>query len=136
MFSHAYSPPKIGQVDLRSANGPLLTGPFTVDDDKLKYGGLLEVALFRNLSINGRYDRVEPTSSDSEQSYTAFTGQLVIRSDWRSSRQIILGYTRFTASRWEVWGPLGAHVFPDSPYSASYKQADPNLFVISAIMSL
>jgi hypothetical protein len=127
MFSHAYSPPDPRPLDLSGSGGPKLPGPFTIDDNKLKYGSLLEFAAFRNLSINARFDRVEPTAMDPGQSYTALTGQLVIRSDWRSSRQIILGYTRFL---------LGEHGYPDSPYSASYKQADPNLFVISAIMSL
>jgi hypothetical protein len=127
MFSHAYSPPTLTVLDLTPAGGPALNGLYTINDNKLKYGALLELAAFRHLSLIGRFDRVQPTSSDKEQSYTALTGQLVIRSDWRSNRQVIVGYTRFL---------LGLHTYPDSPYSAINKQVDANLFVISAIMSL
>jgi hypothetical protein len=128
MFSHSYSPPTMGFLDLRTSGGPYF-GPttFTINENKLKFGSQLEIAALRNLSINARFDRVQPTSSDTAQSYTALTGQLILRSDWRSNRQVIFGYTRFF---------LGAHDYPDSPYSALYKQADSNLFVVSAIMSL
>jgi len=126
MYSHAYSPPTAGNP-LMISNGPTFRPPFTIDENKLKFGSMLEIAALRNLSINARADRVQPTSSDPAQNYTALTGQLILRSDWRSSRQVIFGYTHFF---------LGAHDYPDSPYSALYKQADANLFVVSAIMSL
>src|SRR4029077_4641878 len=84
MFSHAYSPPKSGLVDLSSTCdvnnvcGPNLgTGPFTINDNKLKYGSMLEFAWFKNLSLNLRFDRVEPTQMDPENHYTALTGQAV-----------------------------------------------------------
>lgn len=127
MFSHAYSPSTGNAQDMPAGDLSGLRGPFVVNDNKLKFGSLLELALFTNLSLNLRFDRVQPTQMDPQQSYTAFTGQLIIRSGWRSSRQILIGYTHFL---------LGAHDYPDSPYSASYKQADSNLLVVSAIMSL
>jgi hypothetical protein len=127
MFSHAVSAPIQPDGMLMISSGPTLRGPFAIDDNKLKFGAMLELALHRHVSFNARADHVRPTSSDPEQNYTALTGQLVFRSDWRSNRQIIFGYTRFF---------LGAHDYPDSPYSALYKIADSNLFVASAIMSL
>jgi hypothetical protein len=126
MFSHVYSPPQYS--DLRNVNGaPPLVGLFSINDNKLKYGSLLEFAAHRHISLNARFDRVQPTSSDTEQSYTALTGQLIIRSDWRSNRMILVGYTRYI---------LGLHTYPDSPYGSLNRQTDPNLFVVSAIMSL
>jgi hypothetical protein len=129
MYSHSYSPPTGGMttIDLSTSGGPVLKGPFTIDDNKIKYGTLVEFAALRHWSFNGRFDRVQPTTSDPEQTYTAFTAQAILRSDWRSSRQIVFGYTRFI---------LRAHDYPDSPYTSLQHVADPNLFVISAIMTL
>lgn len=129
MFSHAYSPPQRTILDLTSFGGPAFNGNYTINDNKLKYGTIVEYAFARHLQINGRFDRVQPTEMDKEQSYTALTGQLQIRSDWRQNRMIILGYTRFF---------LRQHVYPDSPYSdvAYNGYTDNNLFVVTAIMSL
>jgi hypothetical protein len=127
LYSHAVSPPKQQVVDLSGVGGPVYSGTIGINDNKLKYGAMLEFAAASHWSLNGRFDRVQPTSSDPEQSYTALTLQAVLRSDWRSGREIIVGYTHFF---------LGAHDYPDSPYSSSFKQADPDMFLISAIMSL
>lgn len=126
MFSHAYSPPT-GDALMRPV--PQLQGPFSVNDNKLKFGTQVEFWAFRHVSFKLRYDDVRPTNMDPGQDYRAYTASIVLRSDWRQNRQIIAGYTRFQ---------LGPHCYPDSPYSTSSLQrlADPNLFLITAIMSL
>ena len=123
MYSHAYSPPTQGTVETNVVH----YGPFAVSDNKLKFGSEFQYQFLRNISAGIRFDRVQPTQLDKEQSYSALTLTATILSDWNSSRRIITSYTRYF---------LGADCFPDSPYSSIQHQADPNLFMVSALMSL
>jgi hypothetical protein len=147
MYSHAYSAPVKGvSISDNRNNGAVVQPPgaspagistdgtntalstFTIDDNKLKYGVDVAFAATRNLSFGFRFDRVQPTSLDPDQSYSAFTPYLWILPDWESTRKVIVSYTRFA---------LGRDSFPDSPYSdPKYAYADPNLFIVSVLMSL
>lgn len=149
MYSHSYSPARTGAtVDFSSKFGVTYGPNFPAfKDDKLKYGVDVLHALFRTLSLGIRYDRVQPTSQDPSpenpvghcanfwspfdrscgQTYMAITPYIWLQPDWNSTRRITISYTRYI---------LGSHAYPDSPYSAIQKVADPNLFMISALMSL
>lgn len=149
MYSHSYSPPRTGAVVTPPSDTNVSYGPNfpAFKDNKLKYGIDLVHALFKTLSLGIRYDRVQPTSNDPSESnpagtcskfwsptdlscgtsYMALTPYIWLQPDWNSTRRITISYTRFF---------LGNHAYPDSPYSASQQVADPNLFMISALMSL
>lgn len=132
MYSHVYSPASRRPFDSGKVtqNGvPVMLPAYnTIRDNKLKFGTDVLFSAMRNVSVGFRFDRVQPTSMDTGQSYSAYTPYLWITPDWNSTRKMIVSYTRFA---------LGRDSFPDSPYSgATYAYADPNLFVISVLMSL
>jgi hypothetical protein len=117
MWNHARSP----------IRNPADTTEVNIDTKMLKFGGELEFAAFRYLSLSFRYDRVQPDLSTTLSMYQALSPRLILHSNWKSKEFIIVNYTRFI---------LGPAAYPGSPYTAgNYTQSDPNLVMVSAVMS-
>ena len=118
MFNHVHSD------EYKYKTPGMLPDP-AINNDRLKFGAEIEVALIKYLNLGFRYDRVIPNLKDDADAYSAFSPRAIIKSNWKSKEYIIVDYTHF------MLGPL---VYPSSPYS-SYTIIDKDMFMVSAVMS-
>jgi len=110
---------------VRSPNPGDLYG-FDINQNKLKLGAEIELGLFRFMSLGFRFDRVAPDLSDSASTYSALSPRAILYSKVKSKEYIIVDYTHFV---------LGPGVYPSSPYQTLLR-SDPDMFAVSAVMSL
>jgi hypothetical protein len=93
--------------------------------ERIKFGSELQVAVSQYMSAGFRYDRLIPNLSTEDGSFSVLSPRAIFRTGWKSKEYVIVDYSYF------MYGPK---VFPSSPYT-DYTQADPHMFVVTAIMS-
>jgi hypothetical protein len=140
MFNHVRSPSLLGQQQHSFDRD--------VNENRLKFGSEVEVALTKWVSAGVRYDFVRPdlgqgctttnlmagtiTRAPCDAGYyQAISPRLIFHSNWKSKEYVIVNYSRFFG--------LGPAAYPGSPYNdLPYlrEQVDRNMLMISAIMSL
>ncbi|HXI55973.1 MAG TPA: hypothetical protein VNO55_07935 [Polyangia bacterium] len=121
-------------VDL-GPNGPEFITSFFVDYaqvnskdpdfDKrklLKFGTELTYRCFPWLALSARFDRVQPNSKDSEESFTVISPKLIFKTDWMSHEQVTLAYTRWL---------YGAHTHSEFPNDFTRGQLDTDMFALT-----
>ncbi len=92
--------------------------------DKMKFGGEIQVAPIRYVSIGARFDRVMPDGNRSEVAYSAFSPRVIVHTNFLSREYVMINYTRYF---------LGSQVTPSAPYDLV--EPDPDLFTLSAQIS-
>ena len=106
-------------------------GP-TVTIDKIKAGGELQIAPFRNFSIGARFDRVMPDGDNPDPMYSAISPRIIVHTNWLSREYIMFSYTRYMLGDTAYPSEREETPIPFSPYYPPLTKADPNLFVLSA----
>jgi hypothetical protein len=89
---------------------------YELTQDKIKFGGELQVAPIEPLSLGVRFDRVMPDGGEADVAYSAISPRIVLHSKWIGREYVILNYTRFIA---------GDQVRPSAPYSQPNPVAEP-----------
>jgi hypothetical protein len=89
---------------------------YSFSQDKVKFGGELQVAPIEQLSLGVRFDRVMPDGGNAEVAYSALSPRVVLHSKWIGREYVILNYSRFF---------LGDQVRPSAPYSQPRPAAEP-----------
>jgi hypothetical protein len=93
-------------------NGTVVAEEYTLEQDKLKFGGELQFAPIELLSLGLRFDQVMPDGGNADVAYSALSPRIVMHSKWIGREYVILNYTKFTT---------GSGVRPSRPYT----QPDP-----------
>ena len=62
---------------------------------KLKYGVEATYSLLSWFAASARYDRVTPNADEDRYSFAVVSPRLIFRTDWNSTDQIVLGYSRW-----------------------------------------
>lgn len=77
--------------------GTLVKSDDTRYDDltKLKLGGMATYSLLSWLAASLRYDRVDPNLDETRYSFAVISPQVIFRTDWQSSDQIVLSYSHW-----------------------------------------
>jgi len=94
--------------------------------DKLKMGGSLTYTPLSFLGVSGRFDLVQPNMDDSRESFSVFSGSLVLRTEFVSHEEIQLQYAHYSI------GQLTKLNY--SALEAIFNKADKNVVMISATM--
>jgi len=119
----------------RELNGMVVAQEYTLEQDKLKFGGEVQFAPIEPLSIGVRFDQVMPDGGNADVAYSALSPRVVLHSKWIGREYLVLNYTRFF---------LGKDVVPSRPYSqpdppeppyATITQPDENLVSLTAAVS-
>jgi hypothetical protein len=118
-----------------SPNGPELFTSFFIDyvhvaskdpdfdgRQMMKLGAELTYRWLSWLTASGRFDRVEPSSKDSEESFSVISPKLIFKSDWLSHEQLTLSYTRWF---------YGAHTHAEFPNDFTRGQLDQAMFALT-----
>lgn len=127
MFNHISAPK-------RELNGMVLGEEYTLEQDKLKFGGEIQFAPVEPLSFGVRFDQVMPDGGNTDVAYSALSPRLVLHSKWIGREYLILNYTRFF---------VGKDVVPSRPYSqpdlepphSLITEPDENLVSLTAAVS-
>jgi hypothetical protein len=108
---------------------------FNFKQDRIKFGGELQVSPLDFLAVGLRFDEVMPDGGNADIAYSALSPRLVLHSKWISREYVILNYTRFF---------LGDQATPSLPYrqprpiEPPYSQltkADENLVSLTAMVA-
>lgn len=127
MFNHV-------EAKKRDLNG-MAVPEYELKQDKIKFGGELQVAPLEPLSIGVRFDRVMPDGGNQDIAYSALSPRIVLHSKWIGREYVILNYTRYF---------LGSGVRPSEPYSQpsppdeplrSVTKPDENLISLTAMVA-
>lgn len=62
---------------------------------KLKYGAEATYSLLSWLAASARWDRVDPNVDDKHYSFSVLSPRLIFHSDWQSTDQVVLQYSRW-----------------------------------------
>ena len=103
--------------------------PLPLDQDRLKFGADLTVSLARFAALGVRFDRVLPDGPNTDFAYSALSPRLIFHTAWLSREYIVVDYTRY------FYGPKTVASPPSSPYDSTLARPDPNLLVVSALIS-
>jgi hypothetical protein len=114
------------------AVNPLTGRPFD-GLKKLKFGTDLVAFPFSFFGIGMRYDRVQPDTSDSSQSFWVISPKIIFRSNFVTHEEITIQYSKYT---------YGDHVYPQppngpgpaTPPATTAQRPDENVFGIKATM--
>jgi hypothetical protein len=90
---------------------------------KLKYGADLVYSALPWLAVGARFDRVMPSSKDSEQAFTVISPKVMFRAKWITHEEITLQYSHYA---------FGSNVKPQAPNTAA--PPDANVVGIKATM--
>jgi hypothetical protein len=107
-----------GMANLVSSTDPQFDGT-----TKFKLGVEATYLPLKWLGVSSRFDMVEPTLADNTQSFYVLSPKLLLRTDFLTHEQIILGYTRYF---------YGSSVTPTYPNQAL--RPDKNVVQLSALL--
>jgi hypothetical protein len=100
--------------------------PNDVKQDRLKFGADLNVTPVRFAAIGVRFDRVLPDGPNTDFAYSAISPRLIFHTNWLSREYVIVDYTRY------IFGPK---TVASAPFDTQVARPDPNLVVVSAMIS-
>lgn len=116
-----------------SATDTVYCGDFK--QDKVKLGAELSVTPFKELSFGARFDRVMPDGGNEDVAYSAISPRIMLHTRWISREYILLSYTHY------LFGSQAVARNPNVPPGSAprddtlFAEPDPNLFVLSAMVS-
>jgi len=136
MFNHVVAPKTEVMGSTVIPGTAELVPPYTLKQDRIKFGGELQFAPMHVLSIGTRFDRVMPDGGNADVAYNAISPRVILHTNWLAREYIVVNYTRYFG--------MGKDVRPSPPYEqpspppepyASITKPDPNLISLAAILS-
>jgi hypothetical protein len=110
---------------VRSVKDPAHSASVDIDQNKLKVGGVIDMAILPFMTLGFRYDRVMPDLSNNLASFSVISPQAILYAKYGSKGYVVIYYSHFI---------LGPQAYPSSPYS-NLTKADPDAILVNAIMS-
>ncbi len=109
----------------------------SLKQDRLKFGADLDVMPLSFMAAGVRFDRVMPNAGDTTVAYSAISPRLIFHTNWLSREYIIVDYTRYIYGSAVTSASYTAQVTSllPPPAAALMARPDPNLIVVSAVIS-
>jgi hypothetical protein len=99
--------------------------PKSLSQDRLKFGGEIDIKPLRFMAAAVRFDRVLPDGPTTDFAYSALSPRLIFHTSWLSREYIVASYSRYF---------YGSKTVASAPYTRP-PAPDPNLVVVSALIS-
>lgn len=116
--------------------------PASLSQDRLKFGADLTVSITHFAAAGVRFDRVLPDGPDTATAYSALSPRLIFHTKWLSREYIVVDYTRYFYGPQTLSSPPNSGftyqqngVSPSANYVFQTPHPDPNLIVVSALIS-
>lgn len=128
MYNHIVAPKRL--------LGDQVVPKYTLEQDRLKFGGEIMYGPLRWLSAGVRFDRVMPDGGKAEVAYSALSPRVVLHSNWLSREYIVLNYTRyfFGNDTYQPSPPYRQPNPPAPPYN-NIVHADENVLSLTAMIA-
>jgi len=128
MYNHIVAPKRL--------LGDQVVPKYTLEQDRIKFGGELMYGPLRWLSAGVRFDRVMPDGGKAEVAYSALSPRVVLHSNWLSREYIVLNYTRyfFGNDNYQPSPPYKQPKPPAPPYD-NIVHADENVLSLTAMIA-
>jgi hypothetical protein len=107
------------------------------NQDRLKFGGDLDVTPLSFMAVGLRFDRVMPNGPNTELAYSALSPRLIFHTKWLSREYIVVSYSRYFYGSAVTAAGYTAPVTSTAliPTTIVAPPPDPNLVVVSALLS-
>jgi hypothetical protein len=128
MYNHI-SAPKI-------VLGDRIVPKYQLEQDRLKFGGEVQLSLLRWLSIGSRFDHVMPDGANADVAYSVISPRAILHSNWLSREYIVLNYSRyFFGDPNQQPSPPYRQPKPPAPPYNNISHADENVLSLTAMIA-